>query len=108
VEVCERAGIGLGNCGFGIAAGADVVFGVATSTGSDEGGSLEFWGVSRFNGVRKGDLKGLWSVFDASFSRRRFACGVSMFSANCALRRSCLSVLRRAMCGHLGDVCAGV
>jgi hypothetical protein len=32
-----------------------------------------------FNGVRKGDLKGFWSVLVASFNRRRFACGVAIF-----------------------------
>ena len=29
-----------------------------------------------FKGVRNGDLNGFWSVLVASFSRRRFACGV--------------------------------
>jgi hypothetical protein len=38
-----------------------------------------------FNGVRKGDLNGFWSVFVASFSRRRFACGVDIFAAVVAL-----------------------
>lgn len=35
--------------------------------------------VLGFNGVRKGDLNGFWSVFAASFSRRRLACGVDIF-----------------------------
>lgn len=43
--------------------------------GSEDGGSSPMLG---FNGVRKGDLNGLCSVFAASFSRRRFACGVDM------------------------------
>jgi hypothetical protein len=37
-----------------------------------------------FNGVRNGDLNGFWSVFVASFSRRRFACGVDIFAVVCA------------------------
>jgi hypothetical protein len=41
------------------------------SVGSLAGESLN--DVAGFNGVRKGDLKGLWSVFEASFSLRRFA-----------------------------------
>lgn len=46
--------------------------------GASEGALLD--GACGFNGVRKGDLKGLWSVFEASFSRRRLACGVDMIS----------------------------
>jgi hypothetical protein len=37
------------------------------------------------NGVRNGDLNGLLSVFVASFSRRRFACGVDIFAHTAAL-----------------------
>lgn len=47
----------------------------SASGGSEDGGSSPMLG---FNGVRKGDLNGLCSVFAASFSRRRFACGVDM------------------------------
>lgn len=46
------------------------------SGGSEDGGSETVLG---FNGVRKGDLNGLWRVFAASFSRRRLACGVDIF-----------------------------
>ena len=45
--------------------------------GSEDGGSSPMLG---FNGVRKGDLNGLWSVLVASFNRRRFACGVDIFA----------------------------
>jgi len=38
-----------------------------------------------FSGVRKGDLNGLCSVLAASFSRRRFACGVDIFAVVIAL-----------------------
>ena len=55
---------------------------VLNSGGSEDGGSEPMPG---FNGVRNGDLKGLWSVFAASFSRRRFACGVDMFAGTGAL-----------------------
>jgi hypothetical protein len=51
---------------------------VCTSGGSEDGGSSPMLG---FNGVRNGDLNGFWSVFVASFSRRRFACGVGIFAA---------------------------
>jgi hypothetical protein len=37
------------------------------------------------SGVRKGDLNGFCSVLVASFSRRRFACGVDIFAAGSAL-----------------------
>lgn len=47
------------------------------SGGSEDGRSSPMLG---FNGVRKGDLKGFWRVFAASFNRRRFACGVDIFS----------------------------
>lgn len=63
---------------MGVETVAGVVTGVAidVSAGSEDGGSLE-GGVAGFRGVRNGDLKGLWRVFVASFSRRRlFACGV--------------------------------
>jgi len=56
-----------------------------TSGGSDDGRSSPMLG---FNGVRKGDLNGFWSVFVASFSRRRFACGVDIFAALGALECS--------------------
>ena len=56
--------------------------GVCTSGGSEDGGSSPMLG---FNGVRKGDLKGFLSVLAASFSRRRFACGVDIFAAGGAL-----------------------
>ena len=64
-----------------------------TSGGSDDGGSSPMLG---FNGVRKGDLNGFWSVFVASFNRRRFACGVDIFAALGALECSgitCKAVL---------------
>ena len=51
--------------------------GPSISGGSEDGGSSPMPG---FNGVRKGDLNGLWSVLVASFSRRRFACGVDIFA----------------------------
>lgn len=47
----------------------------SVSGGSEDGGSSPMLG---FNGVRKGDLNGFCSVFAASFSRRRFACGVDI------------------------------
>lgn len=49
--------------------------GVLISGGSEEGGSEPMLGLS---GVRNGDLNGLLSVFAASFSRRRLACGVDI------------------------------
>lgn len=55
---------------------------VLSSGGSEDGGSEPMPG---FNGVRNGDLNGLWSVFAASFSRRRFACGVDIFAGTGAL-----------------------
>ena len=56
--------------------------GVWTSGGSEDGESSLMLG---FNGVRNGDLNGFWSVFVASFSRRRFACGVDIFAGVWAL-----------------------
>ena len=56
--------------------------GVFISDGSDDGGSEPGLG---FNGVRNGDLNGLWSVFAASFSLRRLACGVDILAAIQAL-----------------------
>jgi len=54
----------------------------AVSGGSEDGGSEPMLG---FSGVRKGDLNGLCSVLAASFSRRRFACGVDIFAVVIAL-----------------------
>lgn len=48
---------------------------VPSSGGSEDGGSEPMLG---FRGVRNGDLNGLLSVFAASFSRRRLACGVDI------------------------------
>lgn len=59
-----------------------VAMGVFSSGGSEEGGSSPMLG---FNGVRKGDLNGFWSVLVASFSRRRLACGVDILSTGLAL-----------------------
>jgi hypothetical protein len=56
--------------------------GVCISGGSEDGGSSPMLG---FSGVRKGDLNGFLSVFVASFSRRRFACGVDIFAGAGAL-----------------------
>jgi hypothetical protein len=56
--------------------------GVLTSGGSEEGGSEPMLGRS---GVRKGDLNGFLSVFVASFSRRRLACGVDILVCAVAL-----------------------
>jgi hypothetical protein len=104
-ERLDREGIGLGTCalvGRGVvgdclrmvaacslaalgckeAACTDAVSYVLRSGGSDEGGSEPNPG---FNDVRNGDLNGLWSVFIASFSRRRFACGVDIFAGTVAL-----------------------
>lgn len=50
--------------------------GVLNSGGSEDGGSDPILGL---RGVRNGDLNGLFSVFAASFSRRRLACGVDIF-----------------------------
>jgi hypothetical protein len=77
----------VGNCllaalGSKVAACTNVALCVLTSGGSEEGGSEPNPG---FNGVRNGDLNGLWSVFAASFSRRRFACGVDIFAGRVAL-----------------------
>lgn len=52
---------------------------------SDDEGSLE--SVLCFNGVRKGDLNGLRSVVEASFNRRRFACGVDIVAKVLALAK---------------------
>lgn len=49
----------------------------SVSGGSENGGSSPMLG---FDSVRKGDLNGFCNVFAASFSRRRFACGVDMFA----------------------------
>jgi len=70
-----------------VLAGAIVVLGLSSagvwiSGGSEDGGSSPMLG---FNGVRNGDLNGFWSVFVASFSRRRFACGVDIFAGVWAL-----------------------
>jgi hypothetical protein len=64
--------------------------GVTTQAGTGISSLIDRFGASEdgvslddargFNGVRKGDLKGLWSVFLASFNRRRLACGVDMIS----------------------------
>jgi hypothetical protein len=51
--------------------------GVLRSIGSEEGGSSP---KPCLSGVRKGDLKGLCSVFEAS-RRRRLACGVDILAA---------------------------
>jgi hypothetical protein len=51
--------------------------GVLRSIGSEEGVSEP---KLCFSGVRKGDLKGLCSVFEAS-RRRRLACGVDILAA---------------------------
>lgn len=66
---------------------ADV--GVLTSGGSEDGGSEP---KPFFNGVRNGDLKGLWSVLAASSRRRRFTCGVDIIPVaydleGCSLER---------------------
>jgi hypothetical protein len=71
--VCRVVG-----AGSGVAVAADDA---TASLGSEDGGSLLLDGASRFNGVRKGDLNGLCSVLEASFSRRRFAWGVDMLGA---------------------------
>lgn len=59
--------------------GAETAVAVGVSAPVDRSGVSEaveslgdVWG---FNGVRKGDLNGLRSVFEASFNRRRLACG---------------------------------
>jgi hypothetical protein len=52
---------------------------------SEDEGSLE--SVLGFNGVRKGDLNGLRSVVEASFNRRRFACGVDIVAKVFALAK---------------------
>jgi len=75
------------SAGAVLLAGAIVVLGISsagawTSGGSEDGGSSPMLG---FNGVRNGDLNGFWSVFVASFSRRRFACGVDIFAGVWAL-----------------------
>lgn len=49
--------------------------GLMASGGSGDGGSESMLGRS---GVRKGDLNGFLSVFVASFSLRRLACGVDI------------------------------
>jgi hypothetical protein len=59
-----------------------VAIDVPISGGSEEGGSEPMPG---FRGVRNGDLNGLWSVFAASFSRRRLACGVDILGCAEAL-----------------------
>lgn len=55
---------------------------VLTSGGSEDGGSEPMLGLS---GVRKGDLNGFFSVFVASFSLRRLACGVDILACAAAL-----------------------
>lgn len=52
------------------------------SGGSEDGGSEPILGLK---GVRKGDLNGFWSVFVASFNRRRLACGVDIFAVSVTL-----------------------
>jgi hypothetical protein len=83
---CEGAGVvatGFGGASalvgsagtvIGVMYGADCAD-VLTSGGSEYGGSEPMFGLT---GVRKGDLKGFFSVFVASFSLRRFACGVDI------------------------------
>jgi hypothetical protein len=63
--------------------------GVCSSGGSEDGGSSPMLG---FKGVRNGDLNGFWSVLVASFSRRRFACGVAIFVTVDALVPAVLDV----------------
>ena len=72
-----------------------------TSGGSDDGGSSPMLG---FNGVRKGDLNGFWSVFVASFNRRRFACGVDIFAAFGALECSGITC-KAVLGGGCGECC---
>ena len=67
-------------CGEGASIGIAVY--VPISGGSEDGGSEPKPGL---NGVRNGDLNGFCSVLVASFSRRRFACGVDMFAYTVAL-----------------------
>ena len=61
---------------FGVSAGAWI------SGGSEDGGSEPKLGLK---GVRNGDLNGLLRVFAASFSRRRFTCGVDICDCSRAL-----------------------
>lgn len=70
----SRAGFNTGSAAVGA--------GVERSGGSDDGGSELGAG---FDGVLNGDLNGLWSVFVASFSRRRLACGVDILTFAVAL-----------------------
>jgi hypothetical protein len=69
--------------GYTSGASFEVAPGVPISGGSEDGGSEPKPGL---NGVRKGDLNGFCSVLVASFSRRRFACGVDIFAGKRALR----------------------
>jgi hypothetical protein len=64
------------------AACSSVTEGMPISEGSEESGSEPMPG---FNGARNGDLNGLCSVFAASFSRRRLACGVDISDCTSAL-----------------------
>jgi hypothetical protein len=95
--VCSEAAVAAGCCSpllagcVGVVANVEVAnelkaagTGVYTSGGSEDGGSSPMLG---FSGVRKGDLNGFLSVLIASFSRRRFACGVDIFAAGGALSR---------------------
>jgi hypothetical protein len=66
--------------------------GLLTSGRSEEGGSEPILGRS---GVRKGDLNGFLSVFVASFSLRRLACGVDILV--------CLAALKECGVQKLGD-----
>jgi hypothetical protein len=80
----------------GVASGAGYEFGrtgVLISGGSDEGGSEPMLGLS---GVRKGDLNGFLSVFVASFSLRRLACGVDILACAVALGTGWISLIRKS------------
>ena len=76
--------------------------GVLTSGGSEEGGSEPMLGRS---GVRKGDLNGFLSVFVASFSRRRLACGVDILTCAAALGNRSVQVRGMKLGGSALFVC---
>lgn len=90
VEICSAAAGAV----VGVERATDGT-GVLISGGSDDWGSEPKLG---FSGVRKGDLNGFWSVFVASFNRRRLACGVDM------LARRVASGTSHAYCNEIGSV----
>lgn len=118
---CMRIGVEVGVSNGGcmltferefVAAGAELTpTGVSESaslpltrsmTTSEEGDSDGFVLVLvGLSGVRKGDLKGLWSVLEASFRRRRFERGVDIIGSIQALMQRSIEVEKIVSCWML-------